>query len=49
MLRPVRDVIDWFRPSEPLELQFAGRTLYHAAVVGLGAGIVGVAVIGARG
>ena len=47
VLRPVRDVIDWFRPSEPLELQFAGRTLYHAAVVGLGAGIVGVAFFAA--
>jgi CIC family chloride channel protein len=37
----LRDLIKWIRPNEPLELQIAGRTLLHAALVGLGAGIVG--------
>ena len=37
----MRGVIGWMRPSEPLELQIAGRTLIHAALVGLGAGILG--------
>lgn len=46
VLRPVRGmrgVLDWMRPSEPLELQIVGRTLFHAAVVGLGAGLLGCA------
>jgi CIC family chloride channel protein len=37
----MRGVIGWMRPTEPLELQIAGRTLIHAALVGLGAGILG--------
>ena len=40
---PVRGVLDWMRPNEPLELQIVGRTLFHAALVGLGAGILGAA------
>jgi CIC family chloride channel protein len=40
-LRRVGDVASWLRPSEPLELQIVGRTLMHAAVVGVGAGILG--------
>jgi CIC family chloride channel protein len=47
VLAPLRDVIQWFRPSEPLELQIAGRTLLHAALVGLGAGILGCAFFAA--
>jgi CIC family chloride channel protein len=45
MIRSVRGVagiVGWMRPSEPLELQIVGRTLLHAAAVGLGAGILGV-------
>lgn len=41
MLRPMRGVIGWMRPAEPLELQIVGRTLLHAALVGLGAGLLG--------
>lgn len=40
---PMRGVLGWLRPAEPLELQILGRTLLHAALVGLGAGLVGVA------
>lgn len=38
----MRGVVGWMRPAEPLELQIVGRTLLHAALVGLGAGILGV-------
>lgn len=38
----VRGIVGWMRPAEPLELQIVGRTLLHAALVGLGAGILGV-------
>jgi CIC family chloride channel protein len=44
MIRSVRGVaglVGWMRPSEPLELQILGRTLLHAAAVGLGAGVLG--------
>ncbi len=44
MLRSARGVaglVGWIRPTEPLELQILGRTLLHAAAVGLGAGILG--------
>lgn len=44
---PLRDVMQWMRPNEPLELQIAGRTLLHAALVGLAAGIVGCAFFAA--
>lgn len=40
-LQRVGDVASWLRPSEPLELQIVGRTLMHAAAVGVGAGILG--------
>ncbi len=40
-LRRVGDVASWLRPSEPLELQIVGRTLMHAAAVGVCAGILG--------
>lgn len=43
VLDPMRGVLGWMRPTEPLELQIVGRTLFHAALVGLGAGILGVA------
>jgi len=43
VMRPVRGVVDWVRPAEPLELQIVGRTLLHAALVGLGAGLIGCA------
>lgn len=44
MLRPVRGLMAVLAPADqPLELQIAGRTLLHAALVGLGAGIVGCA------
>src|SRR5512135_2678776 len=42
MLR-MRGLMGWMRPAEPLELQIVGRTLFHSALVGLGAGILGVA------
>ena len=42
--RPVRKVVALINPAEqPLELQIAGRTLLHAALVGLGAGILACA------
>jgi CIC family chloride channel protein len=42
--KPVRKVVALINPAEqPLELQIAGRTLLHAALVGLGAGILGCA------
>lgn len=44
MLRSVRGVaglVGAMRPAEPLELQIVGRTLLHAAAVGLGAGVLG--------
>lgn len=44
MWRPVRKVVALINPAEqPLELQIAGRTLLHAALVGLGAGILACA------
>ena len=39
--RPVRELVALIRPDQPLELQIVGRTLLHAALVGLGAGILG--------
>ena len=43
VLRPVRGLVQLLTPNEkPLELQIVGRTLLHAALVGLGAGIMGV-------
>lgn len=39
----MRELVGWIRPIEPLELQIVGRTLLHAAAVGLGAGVLGVA------
>lgn len=39
----MRGLVGWMRPVEPLELQIVGRTLLHAAAVGLGAGILGCA------
>jgi CIC family chloride channel protein len=48
MLRPVRNALALFVPDEPpLELQIVGRTLLHAALVGLMAGIVGSAFLAA--
>ena len=42
VLRPMRGLFAMIRPAEqPLELQLAGRTLLHAALVGLAAGILG--------
>ena len=44
VLRPVRSLLALVTPSEPpLELQIVGRTLLHAALVGLGAGAIAVA------
>src|SRR5688572_4151978 len=44
MLRPVRGLLALLSLREqPLELQIAGRTLLHAALVGLSAGIMGCA------
>jgi CIC family chloride channel protein len=43
----LRDLTRWIRPNEPLELQIAGRTLLHAALVGLGAGVLGCAFFAA--
>ncbi len=41
MLRPVKNLIAFVTTSEPpLELQIVGRTLLHAALVGLGAGAI---------
>jgi CIC family chloride channel protein len=42
VLRPVRGLVGLLAPGEqPLELQILGRTVLHAALVGLGAGILG--------
>lgn len=42
MFRPVRNLVALLTPGEqPLELQIVGRTLFHAALVGLGGGILG--------
>ncbi len=44
VLRPVRGLVNILTPNDqPLELQIVGRTLFHAALVGLGAGILGCA------
>jgi len=44
VLRPVRGLVALLTPTDqPLELQIAGRTLFHAALVGLGAGLLGCA------
>lgn len=46
VLRPVKNLIGLIVPDEPpLELQIIGRTLLHAALVGLLAGIVGSAFL----
>ena len=46
MLRPVRNALALFVPDEPpLELQIVGRTLLHAALVGLLAGLFGSAFL----
>ncbi|MEO8549124.1 MAG: chloride channel protein [Kofleriaceae bacterium] len=40
----MRNLVGLLTPADqPLELQIAGRTLFHAALVGLGAGILGCA------
>ena len=45
-LRPVRQLLALLVPDEPpLELQIVGRTLLHAALVGLVAGVVGSAFL----
>jgi chloride channel protein, CIC family len=42
VFRPVRNLVSLLTPrDQPLELQIAGRTLFHAALVGLAAGIMG--------
>jgi CIC family chloride channel protein len=44
VLRPMRGLLALITPAEqPLELQIVGRTLLHAALVGLGGGILGCA------
>src|SRR5450432_871866 len=44
VFRPMRNLVGLLTPiDQPLELQIAGRTLFHAALVGLGAGILGCA------
>ncbi|HTJ43544.1 MAG TPA: chloride channel protein [Kofleriaceae bacterium] len=44
VLRPVKTLLALVTPAEqPLELQIVGRTLLHAAIVGLSAGILGCA------
>lgn len=44
VLKPVRGLVALLAPADqPLELQILGRTLLHAALVGLGAGILGCA------
>ena len=44
MFRPVRNLVQLLTPAEqPLELQIVGRTLFHAAMVGLCAGLLSVA------
>src|SRR3954470_11185659 len=46
MLRPVRNILALIVPDEPpLELQIIGRTLLHAALVGLVAGLIGSAFL----
>ncbi|KAB2889009.1 MAG: chloride channel protein, partial [Kofleriaceae bacterium] len=40
-MRPVRGLIALLTPDQPLELQIVGRTLWHAVLVGLGAGALG--------
>ncbi len=41
-VRPVRNLVALIAPvDQPLELQIVGRTLLHAALVGLGAGVLG--------
>jgi CIC family chloride channel protein len=46
ILRPVRNILALIVPDEPpLELQIVGRTLLHAALVGLVAGLVGSAFL----
>src|SRR5258708_3543058 len=48
MLRPVRNILALLVPEEPpLELQIVGRTLLHAALVGLVAGLLGSAFLAA--
>jgi CIC family chloride channel protein len=45
VLRPVRGLVSLITPADqPLELQIVGRTLLHAALVGLGAGLLGCAL-----
>jgi len=43
MLRPVRGLVALITPDQPLELQIVGRTLLHAVLVGIGAGVLGCA------
>jgi CIC family chloride channel protein len=44
LVRPVRGLVSLITPAQqPLELQIVGRTLLHAALVGLGAGVLGCA------
>jgi CIC family chloride channel protein len=46
LLRPVRNILSLIVPEEPpLELQLVGKTLLHAALVGLVAGILGSAFL----
>jgi len=46
IFRPVKNILALIVPDEPpLELQIVGRTLLHAALVGLVAGIVGSAFL----
>lgn len=42
LVRPMRGLVSLITPADqPLELQIVGRTLLHAALVGLGAGVLG--------
>src|SRR3569623_2449991 len=44
----MRNLVGLITPAEqPRELQIVGRTLFHAALVGLGAGIMGCAFFAA--
>src|SRR6185437_7053010 len=44
VFRPVRGLLALVTPTDqPLELQIVGRTLFHAALVGLGAGLIACA------
>jgi CIC family chloride channel protein len=46
LFRPVRNILSLIVPEEPpLELQLVGKTLLHAALVGLVAGIIGSAFL----